>query len=47
MAIFSDRDEAEVIKHLAGDNAQAFVDAVGEVSIHILSTLESESTKFH
>ena len=32
MSIFSDRDEAEVIKHLAGGEAQAFVDAIDEAS---------------
>ena len=29
--IFSDRDEAEAVKHLHGDNAQSFVDVIDEV----------------
>ena len=32
-SIFSDRDEVEVVEHLAGDDAQAFIDVVYEVSI--------------
>jgi len=30
--IFSDHDEVEVVGHLSGDDAQAFVDTVSEVS---------------
>ena len=33
-SIFSDRDEVEVVGHLAGDDAQAFINVVYEVSIH-------------
>ena len=31
-SIFSDRDEIDVVKHLSGDDAQTFIDAVNEVS---------------
>ena len=33
-SIFSNRDEVEVVGHLAGDDAQAFIDVVYEVSTH-------------
>lgn len=33
MTIFSDRDEAEALKCLSGDEAQAFVDMIDEASI--------------
>ena len=32
MAIFSDRDQTEIAGHLCGDDAQAFVDIIDEVS---------------
>ena len=32
--IFSDRGEAEAIKHLQGDDAQSFVDVIDEVPPH-------------
>ena len=35
-SIFSDRNEAEVVGYLSGDDTQAFVDAVYEVIIHPL-----------
>ena len=38
-SIFSDHDEVEVVGHLRGDDAQAFVDVVDEVSFHTLSPL--------
>ena len=31
-SIFSDRNEIDVVKHLSGDDAQTFIDAVNEVS---------------
>ena len=37
-SIFSDLDEVEVVGHLRGDDAQAFVDVINEVSFHVLST---------
>ena len=37
--IFSDRDEVEMVEHLSGDDAQAFVDAVSEVSPHSMGKL--------
>ena len=36
-SIFSDLDEVEVVGHLRGDDAQAFVDVINEVSFHVLS----------
>ena len=36
-SIFSDHDEVEVVGHLRGDDAQAFVDVIDEVSFHTLS----------
>lgn len=32
--IFSDRGKAEVTEHISGDDAQAFIDVICEVSIH-------------
>ena len=32
--IFSDRDEAEAVKRLHGDDAQSFVDIIDEVLLH-------------
>ena len=40
-SIFSDRDEFEVFEYLSGDDAQAFVDMINEVSIHNLPPLKS------
>ena len=37
ISIFSDRNEIEVVGHLSGDDAQAFVDIIDEVSIQVLS----------
>lgn len=34
-SVFSDRDEAGLLKYLSGDDAQVFVDAIDEASIHI------------
>ena len=34
MKIFSDLDEAEMVGHLYGEDAQAFLDAVSEVSTY-------------
>ena len=39
-AIFSDRDEANEFKSISGDDAQAFIDTIDEVSAHILPLLE-------
>ena len=39
-SIFSDRDEVKVLECLSGNDAQAFVDAIDEASIFILSPLE-------
>jgi len=36
--IFSDRNEIEVVRHLCGNYAQSFIDAIDEVSLHILSS---------
>ena len=36
-SIFSDLDEVEVVGHLRGDDAQAFVDVIDEASFHTLS----------
>jgi len=33
-SIFSDPAEIEVVCHLSGDDAQNFIDAINEVSIH-------------
>ena len=35
-SIVSDRDEAEIVGHLRGDDAQAFIDVIDEVSVHII-----------
>jgi len=35
--IFSDRDEVEMVEQLSGDDAQAFIDAVSEVSLYNLT----------
>jgi len=37
-AIFSDRSEIEVVRHLCGSDAQSFIDAIDEVFLHILSS---------
>ena len=44
-SIFSDRDEVVVFEYLSGDDAQAFFDVIGEVSIHILLPLKDGSTE--
>ena len=36
-SIFSDHDEVEVVGHLRGDDAQAFINVIDEASFHILS----------
>jgi len=35
-AIFSDDNQAEMVKNLSGNNAQGFIDVVDEVSLRIL-----------
>ena len=35
-SIVSDRDEAEMVGHLRGDDAQAFIDVIYEVSVDII-----------
>ena len=35
-SIVSDRDEAEIIGRLHGDDAQAFIDVIDEVSVYII-----------
>jgi len=37
MSIFSDHNGAEVVGHLSGGDAQAFVDVIDEASIQIIS----------
>jgi len=39
-SIFSDRNDVDVVGHLSGDDAQAFVDVIYEVSIHTLTSEE-------
>jgi len=34
MSIFSDRNVVEVVGHLFGDDARAFVDVIDEASFH-------------
>jgi len=43
--IFSDRDEVEMVGHLSGGDAQAFVDTVFEVISHNL-TLNGQVGEF-
>ena len=46
-SIFSDRNEVEVVGHLSGDDAQAFVDVIDEASIQMLSPLVGGSVDSH
>jgi len=39
-SIFSDRSGVEVIGHLSGDDAQAFINVMYEVSIYTLTSEE-------
>ena len=43
MAIFSDRDEVEIIERLRGNDAQTFVDVMDEVSLHTRPPRENRS----
>ena len=36
ISIFNDRNEAEVVGHLLGDDTQTFVNVIDEVGIHTL-----------
>ena len=36
MAIFSDRDEVDIIERLCGNDAQTFVDVIDKVRLHTL-----------
>ena len=38
--IFSDRDEIEMVMQLFGDDAQAFIDAIAGVSLHISNSTD-------
>ena len=44
-SIFSDRYEVEMLKHLSGNDAQAFVDVIYEASICVLLPLEDRSIR--
>ena len=44
-SIFSDHDEIVVFEYLSGDDAQAFVDVMDEVSTHILLPLRNRSAE--
>ena len=46
-SIFSDRDELEVFEYLSGNDAQAFIEVIGEVSIRALSLLKDVSVESH
>ena len=38
--IFSDRDQVEMVKHLSGNDAQAFVNTIDEVRLYALPISE-------
>ena len=40
MSIFSDHEKIKVVERLSGDDAQAYVDILNEVKIHIISPLK-------
>ena len=42
--VFSDRDEVETVRHIDGDEAQAFIDVIYEVRPHALLSAKSDST---
>jgi hypothetical protein len=44
--IFSDSSEAEAVRLLCGDDAQAFVDVIDEVSPRILSSQQNRPIDF-
>ena len=45
-AIFSNRDEVEVVKRLRGGDAQIFVDAIYEARSYVVSSSKNELTNF-
>ena len=45
--IFSDRDKVEVFKYLSGNDAQAFVDVIDEVSTYTSLPLKNGSVESH
>jgi hypothetical protein len=47
ISIFSDPNEVEVIGHLSGDDAQAFIDVIDEVRSCILQPLQDTSVYLH
>jgi len=47
ISIFSGHDGAEVFKYPSGNDAQAFVDVVDEVSVHILRSTDEFAPKAH
>jgi len=47
MSIFSDRNGVEVVGHLSGGDAQAFVDVIDEASIQVLSSVVGGSVDSH
>ena len=44
--IFSNQDEVEAVRHLSGEDAQMFIDAIYEACSYILSSLKNGSTDF-
>ena len=44
-SIVSDRDEAEMVGHLRGDDAQAFIDVIYEVSVDTEARVGLSSTQ--
>ena len=45
--IFTDRDEAEVLKYLSENDVQAFVDVIDEASVQTPLSLENELVESH
>jgi hypothetical protein len=46
-AIFSDRDQIEMVEKLSGDNAQNFINVIDEVTTCTLSLLGGRSVDSH
>jgi len=44
-AIFSDNNQIKTVSKLSGDDAQAFIDVIDEVSLRTISCLKGKSFK--
>jgi len=47
ISIFSDHNGVEVVGHLSGGDAQAFVDVIDEAGIQVLSSVVGGSVDSH